>query len=97
MGLKETIQTEILELQDRLAILNGVSEDTFFFGTIMVFQSATGAKWHYVKTAEETWRKMSSGEQKPLADWILETRESGIGDFEVYQMSVAAIPFYATA
>lgn len=98
MSLRTDLISQIADLQAKLAILNGVAEDTFSFGTVMVFAAGLGGatKWYYHKTQEETWVS-DLGEEKDLASWILVARESNIGYFEVYELRVQPTPFYASA
>ncbi len=97
MALRDDLEAQIASLEARLAILNGAPEDTYNFGTVVVFSSAN-SRWHYVKDNEESWRDMTNGgPTKPLSEWILEARESPVGYFEVYVLSVANTPIYAAS
>jgi hypothetical protein len=96
VGQRQVLIAKIAELQAKLNILNAVPSDTFNFGTVVVFAAANNVKWYYNKTAEETWAD-SKGVEKDLATWILEARESAIGYFEVYELRVQPVPFYASA
>ncbi len=101
MSLVTDIQDQIAALQAKLALLQSIAEDTFNLGTIAQFSPASGQKVFYLKTAEETWAKISvtgpSSGGKPLREWIVDFKESPIGYFEVYMMTAAAVPFYASA
>ena len=98
MTIKEDIQTNIAKLQAELALLNSVAEDTFSFGTVVVFSSGS-TKWHYVKVAEEAWKPMGSSSvpERSLAEWVLNAVQANIGYFEVYVLTVAATPFFASS
>jgi len=86
-------------LEGQLVILNQAPTDTYSFGTVVVFASGNGGttKWHYVKVGEEAWKDMTLGlkTEKSLSEWVLYAREANIGYFEVYILTVAAIPIYA--
>lgn len=102
MALRDDLLASQTEITRKLAILNSIGEDTFPFGTVMVFNAATGAKWYYVKIAEERWQKLGTSaiegpHQRPLSEWIFYTEESPIGYFEVYELRVQPAPFYASA
>lgn len=95
---KSELEAEIAALEDQLAILSSVGEDTFNIGTIMVFSMANPvAHWYYAKTAEETWLDVKSGEEQPLANWILDTVYANVGYFEVYELRAQPLPFYASS
>ena len=101
MTRKQEIQTQIANLQAELTVLNRAPSDTYPFGTVVVFASGTGGatKWYYRKVAEETWESMVSTPvmQSDLASWIAYALESGIGYFEVYVLTVAPSPIFASA
>ena len=86
-----------MELQTKLAILNRVPTDSFAFGTVVVFSAATGVRWRFVKTAEETWLNLQVGGERTLAEWVLDGEESEVGYFEVYELRVQPTPLYASA
>lgn len=88
MSRKTEIQDRIAKLQAQLAIINRTPSDTFHIGTVVVFSSNQNkVHWYYAKTGEEAWLDLKDGTvEKPLADWILNAVESGIGYFEVYDM-----------
>lgn len=96
--LKEELESQLALIQARLAILNGSPEDVYPFGTVVVFAASSNTlKWHYVKDNEESWRDMQNGgPTKPLSEWILKARESDVGYFEVYVLTVAETPIYAS-
>jgi hypothetical protein len=98
MTLRQDIIDQIAALQAQLSILNTAPPDTYNFGTVVVFAS-TGHKWYYAKTAEETWLQLNGTSviEKSLSEWILEAKQSGIGYFEVYIMTVAPTPIYASS
>ncbi|MFY3741602.1 MAG: hypothetical protein HMLIMOIP_002060 [Candidatus Nitrosomirales archaeon] len=91
------IQEQIADLQSKLDIMNRVPSDTFPFGTVVVFSAASGSKWHYLKTGEETWLNLQVNTAKDLASWILTAVESNVGYFEVYELKVQPTPFFASA
>jgi hypothetical protein len=91
------IIAEIAELQAQLVILDSVSADAFPFGTIVVFDYGGGNKNYRVKTGEETWKHMSTATERSLAEWILDSKDNSSTYFEVYVMTAATIPFYASA
>ena len=97
MTLRDELNAEITEAQRKLAILNSAPSDTFNLGTAVVFSAANGFKWYYVKTSEETWLDLRSGNAKDLASWILEAKDSAIGYFEVYELRPQPAPVYASA
>jgi hypothetical protein len=85
--------------QSKLALLASLPEDNYPFGTVAIFAWTNGRK-HFIKEAEEAWRSMSSGSvlQKELAYWIYTERVTNPAlNFEVYIMTAAALPVYATA
>ena len=85
--------------QAQLAILASLPEDTYPFGTVAIFAWSNGRK-HFLKEAEESWRSMSSDSflQKELAYWIFTERTLNPAlYFEVYIMTAAALPIYASA
>jgi predicted DNA-binding protein len=98
--LKVILTEQLTTIQGQLSILNGVPEDTFNIGTVVVFASGlSGAvKWYYVKMAEEVWMRLngsSSGTGKPLNEWALDAVEAHIGYFEVYELKVQPTPIYS--
>lgn len=99
MSQRSEIQAEIASLQVQLGILNRVPTDSFNLGTVVVFAAGNSGsvKWYYNKVAEETWANSATGVEKDLAGWILETMESNIGYFEVYELKVQPTPFFASA
>jgi hypothetical protein len=93
------LNAEITAEQAQLAILASLPEDTYPLGTVAIFAWNSGRK-HFLKEAEEAWRSMSSGStvQKELAYWIFLERELNPElYFEVYIMTAAALPIYASA
>lgn len=98
MGIKATLQAEIAERQAKLNIFNTIPEDTYSLGTLALF-SGGGSKWYYVKTAEETWKKVDgSNEVRELAEWIYLNKVLAPDlYFEVYIMTPSALPIYASA
>lgn len=95
MTLLQTLQAQVAALQAQIAILQSSPSDTYNLGTVVVFSSAN-AKWYYWKVAEETWES-AQGVQKPLNEWILDAKLSPVGYFEVYVLTVAPSPIYASA
>lgn len=99
MTIRDEVVAGIAKLQARLAVIDRINEDTFTFGTVVVFSAATGSKWYYIKTGEELWLDMQNdirGEQQ-LIEWILGAIDSEIGYFEVYVLDTRATPFFASA
>ena len=98
MTLRNDLLAEKAEIDRKLAILNRSPSDIFPIGTIAVFTSNSGHRWHYRKTAEETWVEMQGNfSENDLASWILISEESNVGYFEVYIMTAAATPVYTTS
>lgn len=99
MTLRDELIAERNRIDQKLAILDRVGEDTFNIGAIALFASSAGDKWYYLKEAEEAWRFLNGQTQgaKQLRSWILEAEEANIGYFEVYLLSPANTPFYASA
>jgi hypothetical protein len=95
MSTLTDLQAEQAAIQAQINILTAVPEDTFHFGTIVLFAAAHSVKWYIVKVGEELWSKLSSeGGERDLASWFLEAAESHIGYFEAYEMTVAETPFH---
>jgi hypothetical protein len=95
---KAEIQAKITVLQTQLGILNNSPSDTYPIGTMVVFSAAAGQRWYRLKIAEELWRNMTNvNEERSLAEWILAASESNIGYFEVYVLTVAATPIFASS
>lgn len=88
-----------MNAQAQLTVLNRVGSDTFSIGTIMLFSAASGAKWYYVKIAEETWASLRGGNPgtKALEEYVLDAVNSEIGYFEVYEVSIKPAPFFTSA
>lgn len=99
MGTKQMLEAQILSLQQQLAIYNSIPGDTHNLGTVAVFSYSNGSKVYYRKTAEETWKSMQGLIlEKALADWIFDARTiTPTLYFEVYIMTPAASPIYASA
>lgn len=97
MTLRQNLEAQVIEAQRQLAILDNIDEDIFNFGTVAVFSAPSHPRWYYVKVAEESWKSFTNGTQKALADWIFEAEESNVGYFEVYMMTAAPDPFYASS
>jgi hypothetical protein len=92
------IIAEIARLEAQLVILNLVPTDSYPFGTVVVFAADNNrTKWHYLKTGEEAWKKFGFTTEMTLAEWILSAKESEVGYFEVYVLTVAANPIYTSA
>jgi hypothetical protein len=98
MTLRDDLNAELAEVQRKLAIVNRVPDDTYSFGTIAVFADTHAQKWHYLKTGEESWKNMqNNAATKPLVDWVFESAQSGVGYFEVYILTVAAVPIFTSS
>lgn len=99
MSLRDDLLAEQAEVNRKLAILNSAPSDTYNLGTVVVFASGAGGvnKWHYVKVNEETWKDFQSNGTKSLAEWILFITDLNVGYFEVYVLTVAPAPIYASA
>lgn len=99
MSRIKVLKKQIADLQAELGILTTFPEDTYPLGTVAVFASGVGGhnKTYYKKIEEETWANIATNEEKDLASWILFTRQSDIGYFEVYILTPAASPIYASA
>lgn len=99
MSLLTDLQAQLALIQAKINILQASPSDTFPLGRIALFASNSGnTRWYYVKVAEESWKDLNNpGITKPLNEWILQARESGVGYFEVYEMRPQASPFYASA
>lgn len=98
-NIKQRLLDQKAEIDQKLSVINRVPEDTFNFGTVLVFSARTGHKWYYVKINEETWQDKQSndGAVAPLVDWIFDAINSNIGYFEVYVMTPAEIPIFASS
>ncbi len=96
MGLREDLQAQLAEVQGQLAILDNIPEDTFNFGTVLIYAPATGAKAYYVKTGEEIWTNIKSGLTNDLASIIFNFKTASIGYFEIYEMRAESAPIYAS-
>jgi hypothetical protein len=94
MGIRGEIQKEIVKLQQKLARIEGMPEDTHPIGTIVVFAPSQGKKYHFIKEDEETWRSMKGGPVKELIAWIEDS--VGKGYFEVYVMEADNQPIFAS-
>lgn len=97
---RQELQQAIDQLNAQLTILNSVPTDSFPVGTVVVFSSDNNTRhWYYRKLNNELWTTMlfKSKEEKPLEEWILQTTQSDIGYFEVYVLTVAETPFYASS
>ncbi len=98
MGVKEDLQALLTETQNKLNILNSISDDVYNIGTIVRFSAASNTQqWHIKKVSEGSWKNLSSAATKQLAEWILHFNETNIGYFEAYVMNPEATPFYASA
>ena len=99
MTARSDLLAQKAEIDRKLGILNRVGEDTFNLGTVVVFSAASGVHWYYRKVAEETWRDMQSqsGAVSTLAEWVLEAEDANVGYFEIYALTPAQTPFYASS
>lgn len=105
MSEKAQVQTQIAALQAKLVILNRIPEDTFPFGTILRF-AGSNFKWHYMKVEEESWTPLNGGSSTsgsyslgphPIDYWVVSALDSNIGYFEIYVLSPAASPIFASS
>lgn len=97
MGIREDILADIASLNAKLAILNGIDEDTFNFNTVAQISFANGQKIFLLKVGEERWQNIKTNIQKELNTWIFESTQGNLGYFEVYIMTAGEVPFYASA
>lgn len=97
---RQELQQAIDQLNAQLTILNSVPTDSFPVGTVVVFSSNNNTRhWHYRKLVNELWTPMAYNSKKelPLEEWILQAKQTDIGYFEVYVLTVAETPFYASS
>ena len=103
MGILQDLQAQKADIEAKIAILQGVDEDTFNLHTVAQFSAASGSKWFYLKIGDEQWLRLTvisssqGANTRQLREWIYEAKTSDVGYFEVYMMSPAANPFYASA
>lgn len=97
MSKKSDIENELAKLNKKLQILNSAPNDTYPFGTVVVFSAVE--EWYYVKIGEESWKKLGKSnlnEELSLAEWILNSVEADVGYFEVYVMITDEDPIYSS-
>jgi hypothetical protein len=98
MSLRDEIVSQIADLEQTLSVVNRFPADTYNLGTVVVFAADhNNLQWHYIKVAEETWKKFGTSAEATLAKWILSAIQSDIGYFEIYVLAVAPNPIYTSA
>lgn len=98
MGYREELLSEIAVRQLKLDVLDRAPEDTFTFGTVVVFDAGNGRRTYYAKVNEEAWIKLNgSPTEKPLNIWILLYVENFNGYFEIYELKPQAVPIFASS
>lgn len=97
MGVKQDLEAEDAIIHQKLAIINGMPEDTYPFGTVAQFSYVNGQKDFFIKVAEESWKSVATTNLRPLSDWIYLARYAvSFVHFEVYLMFPDETPIYAT-
>lgn len=97
MRLREQVQNKIERLEQQLAILNRIPEDTFTFNTVVKLAYAERAPVFWTKVGEERWIRLSATPKiLDLTTLIYEAIESREGYFEVYILEPQETPIYAS-
>lgn len=100
MSTLTDLQAQLADIQAKIALFSTFPEDTYNFGTLVLFASQNNTKHtYYRKNAEESWKPLKGTDPaQPLAEWLYKFKTEQPDEyFEVYVMSPGNLPIYASA